>query len=272
MTLKQTIDAIEAEIKTLNRPEFNYFGLLQIDPSGRMRQGTKNTELARWQFENPDLELRYARLREREYTLTAQLDADEIACKQRNHATSNANIGARASTTTVQNTKTKTIVERWHAGKSSSLLLAGAIGTGKTVAATWAIRREIDAGRRAMFISAVDLATVSSFDDRALELETIKGCPFLVVDDLGKENANGYASQVFFSVFDSRYQAKLRTIITSNLTSDELRRRYLPLLDRVLEDGASAWVDGTSMRLSPTQKHLEIRTEPAQISTKDTNP
>jgi DNA replication protein DnaC len=47
-------------------------------------------------------------------------------------------------------------------------------------------------------------------------------CGLLVMDDLGKERINAFASETLWKVVDSRYQASRPLVITTNLTETSL--------------------------------------------------
>lgn len=47
----------------------------------------------------------------------------------------------------------------------------------------------------------------------------------LVLDDLGAENATDWAAEQLYRVLDSRYDAKLPTVITSNVAPDKIDAR-----------------------------------------------
>jgi DNA replication protein DnaC len=70
-------------------------------------------------------------------------------------------------------------VREWHAGSKSVLVLSGSVGSGKTVAACWAM-----AGDNGLFVSAANLARIVGDFDRT-EWRRFASCRLLVVDDLG---------------------------------------------------------------------------------------
>lgn len=121
------------------------------------------------------------------------------------------------------------------------LFLTGPRGTGKTHLAV-AIMRQIcmlEATRsvvtrqymRSMpiFISVPDLLLEirDSYRDGAEEterhvIERYSNIPTLILDDLGAEKTTEWALQTLFVIIDRRYRNVLRTIITSNLSLEEL--------------------------------------------------
>lgn len=133
--------------------------------------------------------------------------------------------------------------------KPTLLVLAGGVGTGKSVAAAWACA--FNTGR---FIKAIDLIRAGLFDDDEV-LPPLIRAPLIAIDDLGMEpiDGKGYGYAALYDLLDRRYDAGRKTIVTTNLTMDQFRDRYGTgagerLWDRVREVGI--WVDipGASLR------------------------
>ena len=67
-------------------------------------------------------------------------------------------------------------------------------------------------------------------------IEEIKNKPFLIIDDIGTEKQTAYVDEVLFDVVNHRYVNKLQTLFTSNLSLDNLAKRYdLRVSSRILE-------------------------------------
>ncbi len=104
---------------------------------------------------------------------------------------------------------------------SGFIIFTGTYGCGKTHLAA-AIANEISRnGNTVMFVVVPDLLdhlratfgpnSMVSYDKRFEEARTT---PFLVLDDLGTENATPWAREKLFQIIDYRYVAHLPTIIT----------------------------------------------------------
>lgn len=118
---------------------------------------------------------------------------------------------------------------------ADSLYLTGDRGTGKTHNAA-AMVKEImldktpDHGRCGIrWISAVDLLLEirGSFRDGSEQsedgiIEDYGECRLLILDDLGAEKTSEWSLQTLYTIIDRRYREERQTIITSNLSLDEL--------------------------------------------------
>lgn len=112
-----------------------------------------------------------------------------------------------------------------------SLILCGKPGTGKTQAAVLLMRAAIEAGRTAALanIGRVGMEIRAGYDQEgglteASETKRLEGVDLLVLDDLGVGEA-GEAKiehRLLYFVAEARQNATRPTIITSNLSADEL--------------------------------------------------
>ena len=108
----------------------------------------------------------------------------------------------------------------------NGLILYGATGTGKSFLAACIANRIIDRGIPVL---------MTSFDRIRNELDQRKGTrqdyfdylahiPLLVLDDLAAESSVGYMKEIVFGVINARAQSGLPLIITTNMTSAELKK------------------------------------------------
>jgi DNA replication protein DnaC len=121
---------------------------------------------------------------------------------------------------------------------TESLYLTGPRGTGKTYMAA-AIIREIVMDKTPshslsglQWISAPDLlleirATFRDGSERSEKgiIAQYSDCHLLVLDDLGAEKTTDWSLQTLYTIIDRRYREERQTIITSNLSLDELAER-----------------------------------------------
>ena len=234
---------IEQQIKALGRPE------LAFAPISLARLTLQRAR--DWDALHPEACAEYRRLCvdfERE-TLRIEREERERVSLDRALRLSSVKLersgaGERslAAASQAQDTEALGVVRRWLAEPSKVwLALCGAPGTGKSVAATWAVREAIRSGGTAAFRRTAEIAKLSGFEAGAVELEHLKRVHLLALDDFGAELLTDYARAQLFELLDARHEAYGRTILTSNLQwvgaggmAERLGER---LCDRIAEGG-----------------------------------
>lgn len=132
---------------------------------------------------------------------------------------------------------TETVPELGHRG----FIIAGAPGVGKTCLAAAIARREIESGRDQKSIRwrlASDLVFELIFGPINGRLELLSGvsrCGLLILDDIGSNKITDNADAMVQMILDRRYQAGYPTIVTTNLTPEEMRERDARIASRFLE-------------------------------------
>lgn len=109
------------------------------------------------------------------------------------------------------------------------LILGGSVGGGKTHLAAAIANAWKNVGREVVFVSVPDLLdylrtafepnTRTTLDQR---FQIIRNVPFLVLDDLGTENATPWAREKLFQILDYRYLRRLPTVITISKAIEDL--------------------------------------------------
>ena len=112
------------------------------------------------------------------------------------------------------------------------LVLKGGYGCGKTHLAAAIANRQLAAGRAALFINTPDLldhlrATFSpqstvSYDER---FDQVRNSSLLLLDDLGTQSNSEWAQEKLYQILNYRYNAKLPTVITTNLDLESIEIR-----------------------------------------------
>ena len=100
--------------------------------------------------------------------------------------------------------------------------------TGKTYEACALAKSFIEAGYTVRVTTSLAmLDSVSrSYDDPSIAgISIFTGVDVLVIDDLGKENANAWALTTLFQIINSRYEDGKPTIYTSQYDLQSLQRR-----------------------------------------------
>ena len=114
-----------------------------------------------------------------------------------------------------------------------NLLLIGKTGTGKTHISTAIARELIHKGYDVIYDSAQNI--ISDFEDDRFrsgygnsepKSEKHLECDLLIIDDLGTEFASQFTLSTIYNLLNSRQNKGLATIISTNLSPDELAKRY----------------------------------------------
>lgn len=125
------------------------------------------------------------------------------------------------------------------------LLLAGDKGLGKSVAAAWLLRQQLQDGQPGCFwVPATAFTSMSAYEGEPERLERVA---FLVLDDLGRE-PKGFARDLLSGVLMRRYEQLRRTVLTTNAPADEVQALYGPALWDRIRTGMVVSLDGPSMR------------------------
>ncbi len=123
---------------------------------------------------------------------------------------------------------------------SGWLVLTGSYSCGKTHLAAAIANHRQASGEAALIVNVPDLldylrATFgpesrASYDRRFNEL---RNAPLLVLDQLGVENPSSWAREKLFQLLEHRFLAKLPTVITTNLSLEELDQKDPRLASRI---------------------------------------
>lgn len=115
-----------------------------------------------------------------------------------------------------------------------NLFFYGTVGTGKSFLSGCVAKELLEKGHSVIYFSAVSLFNFlsrNSFDYKNREeLRTAYAdflqCDLLIVDDLGTELTNQFVTSAFFELLNERHLGKKATIISTNLSLEEMRDRY----------------------------------------------
>ncbi|HLO15498.1 MAG TPA: ATP-binding protein [Anaerolineales bacterium] len=111
------------------------------------------------------------------------------------------------------------------------LLLQGGYGCGKTHLAAAIANFAVEMGVPTLFLTVPDLLDALRFaydaEDTTFEerFDQIRNAKLLVLDDFGTQNATGWAQEKLFQIINYRYINKLPTVVTTNLSLDEIEPR-----------------------------------------------
>lgn len=116
---------------------------------------------------------------------------------------------------------------------SGNLAFFGNTGLGKTHLSSAVARQAIENGYDVMYTTAIGM--MSDFEYNRFgsastpEVSPVSRyfeCDLLIIDDLGTEISNQFTVTTLYNVIDTRLKTKKPIIISTNLSTDELRKRY----------------------------------------------
>ena len=115
--------------------------------------------------------------------------------------------------------------------RSPSLLMSGGTGVGKTFLSAAIARTVADAGFSVVYDTAGRI--FSDFEEEKFGSGThltgkYRRCDLLILDDLGTEMTTQFTLSALYDLVNGRLLAGLPSIISTNLTTAELRSRYTP--------------------------------------------
>ncbi|MBR2043214.1 MAG: ATP-binding protein [Clostridia bacterium] len=116
---------------------------------------------------------------------------------------------------------------------SENLLFTGKSGLGKTHLSLSIVKEVTKKGFKVIYGPAQSLFTAAekerfSYSGDTEKLDEIMEADLLVIDDLGTEFMTNYVQSLFYDIVNSRLLKKLPTIISTNLSFEELKARYTP--------------------------------------------
>lgn len=122
-----------------------------------------------------------------------------------------------------------------------NLFMYGTPGLGKTFLSACIARTVSEQGHSVVYDTAGNI--FARFEDQKFnrdpeardETRRYLNCDLLIVDDLGCELTTQFVQTALYTIINSRLTAGKHTIISSNLTMDEIARRYSPQIASRLE-------------------------------------
>ncbi len=118
--------------------------------------------------------------------------------------------------------------------RSGNLLLSGDTGLGKTFLAACIARSVADRGYSVVYETSAHLfgkleqARFNPSEESRREAAKFSACDLLIVDDLGTEMPGQFVTAALYSLLNDRILAGKPMVISTNLTADDLSRRYSP--------------------------------------------
>ena len=115
-----------------------------------------------------------------------------------------------------------------------NLLFIGGTGLGKTHLSSAVAKTVIDKGYDVMYKTAIGI--MSDFEYSRFGNTSVNGdisptsryfdCDLLIIDDLGTEISNQFSVSTIYNIIDTRINTGKSMLISTNLSGDEMRKRY----------------------------------------------
>lgn len=139
-----------------------------------------------------------------------------------------------------------------------NLFFYGTVGCGKSFLSGCIAKELIESGHSTIYFSAIGLfefLSRYSFDYKNKEslynaFEDLYNCDLVIIDDLGTEITNAFVTSQLFSCLNERHIRKKSTIISTNLSIEELRDRYSDrIFSRITSNYKVCKLSGPDIRL-----------------------
>ena len=139
------------------------------------------------------------------------------------------------------------------APSSGNILLAGNTGLGKTHLSLAIANEVITKGYSVIYSTASAIiagAENEKFRNNTGYLENLLSCDLLIIDDLGTEFATPFSVSVVNDIINSRLLKNQSTIISTNLTLEQIGDKYTPrVTSRIVGNYALKQVLGSDIRV-----------------------
>lgn len=140
-----------------------------------------------------------------------------------------------------------------------NLLLYGNTGVGKTFLTHCIAKEVLDRSHTVVYLTSLDLFDIlekNKFDrgsdpqENSIAVSYLLNCDLLILDDLGTELSNSFTSSQLYQVIDTRLVRRKSTIISTNLSFDDLRERYSErIFSRITSSYSLLKLTGDDIRL-----------------------
>lgn len=141
--------------------------------------------------------------------------------------------------------------------ESGSLLFTGGTGLGKTFLSGCIARCVADNGHSVVYDTAIHLFSDfeavkfgENTEHARRQTQKYTACDLLIIDDLGTEMVTQFTVSVLYQVINSRLMERKPTILSTNMSPEEIRSRYSPqIASRILGTYQVMQFLGTDIRM-----------------------
>ena len=145
-----------------------------------------------------------------------------------------------------------------------NLLFSGDTGLGKTFLSACIAKTVAEKGYWVVYESAVHLfenmekAKFSGDPEAARDADKYSTCDLLIVDDLGTEMAGQFVTTALYTLINDRLLSGKSTIISTNLTGDDMEKRYSSqILSRLRGNYTRMAFVGDDVRILKTRRSYQ---------------
>lgn len=148
---------------------------------------------------------------------------------------------------------------RKFSGKSMNLFFNGAPGLGKTFLSACIARVVAEGGNSVVYDTAssmfarfeeVRFSRADDDEEARSEVKRYQNCDLLIIDDLGTEMSTAFTVSTLDDIINTRLLTGKKTIVCSNLTPSDLRRRYSEhIISRLEGDYHTLTLHGRDIRM-----------------------
>lgn len=139
---------------------------------------------------------------------------------------------------------------------SANLCFRGGTGLGKTFLAGCIAREVSGSGWSVVYDTAINVLdaferTKFNNDEDAEEYtEQVLNCDLLILDDLGTEMKTQFTVSALYNIVNSRLLKNKKTLLTTNLTLNEMKERYTPqIMSRIEGEYTTMFFFGDDIRV-----------------------
>lgn len=141
---------------------------------------------------------------------------------------------------------------------SLNLFLSGGTGLGKTFLSTCIAREVSERGYSVVYDTAVgafskyeaEKFSKGDGDEARGDVRRLENCDLLILDDLGTEFSTAFTVSALYTLLNTRLTTGKKTVISSNLTVEQLGERYSPaIMSRLLGEFYAVKFAGSDVRL-----------------------
>lgn len=143
--------------------------------------------------------------------------------------------------------------------KHDNLLFYGNTGVGKTFLSHCIAKELLESSHTVVYLTSMELFDIlgkytfhrnQNGLEREAALSYILDCDLLIIDDLGTELTNSFTSSQLYHCIDSRLNREHSTIISTNLSFDDLTTRYTErIFSRLMSNYTLLKVYGKDIRI-----------------------